>query len=158
MYFSLVGTEIFECRFYTVESFIYFSSKLNFYLCCVILFFLLFSQNNAEGIKMRGKIQQLVASYFTSQNSYPRAQEFRDQVVQHKEPRMPLNFYKYSFVHPEQAKKWYLCTCEAAVLIKQVRDCCRALKSGDTICRFSSKRRCFGGMWLFVAGLGCSRR
>lgn len=54
---------------------------------------------------MRGKIQQLIASYFISQNSYPIAHEFRDQVMQHKEARMPLNFHKYSFVHPEQAEK-----------------------------------------------------
>lgn len=70
-----------NAEFYAVEFSNYFSSKLNFYLCCVILLFLLFKKNNTERIKMRGKIQQLIASYFTTQTSYPRTQEFRDKVT-----------------------------------------------------------------------------
>jgi len=58
-----------------------------------------------------------------------RAQEFRDKVTQHKEPGMPLNSHKYSFVHPEQTEKWYRCACKVAVSIKQAGDRCMALKS-----------------------------
>lgn len=39
---------------------------------------------------MRRKIQQLITSYFTTHSSYPRAQEFRDKVTQHKEGRNAL--------------------------------------------------------------------
>lgn len=75
-----------------------------------------------------GEIQQLIASYITTQTSYPRTQEFRDEVTQHKESRMSLNFHKYSFIHLEQTEKWHLCACKSAVLIKQAENHCTALK------------------------------
>lgn len=84
-------------------------------------------------MKVREEIQWRSASYFTTQTSYPRAQEFRDKVTRHKEPRKPLNSHKYSFVRPEQTAKWYLCAWKVAVLIKQAGDRCTALKSRDAI-------------------------
>lgn len=74
-------------------------------------------------------MQQLIASFFTTGTSYPRSQEFRDEVTQHKESRMPLNCHKYSFIHPEQAEKWHLCVCKSGILIKQAGNHCTALKS-----------------------------
>lgn len=73
-------------------------------------------------------MQHLIALYFTTQTSYPRTQEFRNEVTQ-KESRMSLNCHKYSFIHPEQAEKWHLYACKSAVLIKQAGNHCTALKN-----------------------------
>lgn len=71
---------------------------------------------------------------------------------------MPLNSHKYSFVHPGQTEKWYLCICKVAVLIKQAGDSCTALKSQDAILQDPLVREdALWELWPFVAVLGCNK-
>lgn len=81
-----------------------FSLQIKFLSLLCHLTFSTLKKNNTERIKMRGRMQQLIASYFTTQTSYPRTQEFRDKVTQHKESRMSLNCHKYSFFTQSRQK------------------------------------------------------